>query len=162
MRVAVTLLAVLLVATGARAADPVYLDQLIESPLATLEAQFGPIKREGCFQIAPDRFLLLTMDKKNQKPSRVVLTSIEPCKRPVAGPNLDVRERNGVLLGETTVAVVEHLGRPDAAAAPDPSLKKLGDTEYFYICRFEEGCNRQTSVLMRGGQVTAISEWYSQ
>jgi hypothetical protein len=162
MRFAVSLLAVLLVATGARAADPVYLDQLIESPVATLEAQFGQMKREGCFQIAPDRFLLLTMDKKNQKPWRVVLSSVEPCKRSVAVSDIDVRERNGVALGDSTLNVVERLGRPDAAAAPDQSLKKLGETEYFYICRVEEGCSRHTSVLMRGGVVTAISEWYSE
>ncbi len=162
MRVAVPLLAVLLVATGARAADPVYLDQLIEMPAPALEAQFGQIKREGCFQVAPDRFLLVTMDKKNRKVWRVVVTSVEPCKRPIAGPGLDVQERNGVAIGDSTIAVVERLGRPDAAAAPDPALKKLGETEYFYICRYEDGCARHTSVLMRSGVVTAIAEWYSE
>jgi hypothetical protein len=162
MRVAVTLLAVLLAATGARAADPVYLDQLIETPAATLEAQFGRMKHDGCFQIAPERFLFITMDKKDRKPWRVIYSSIEPCKRPVAGPQLEIRERNGVSLGDTTVSVLERLGRPDAAAAPDQSMKKLGETEYFYICRVEEGCARHTSVLIHDGVVTAISEWYSE
>lgn len=164
MRYAVTLMALVFVAAGARAADPIYLDQLIETPVSNLEAQLGPIKREGCFQIGPERFLLMTVDRKNRdrKPWRVVLTSVEPCKKPVVAPELDIRERNGVALGDKTVAVVERIGRPDAAAPPDATMKKLGETEYFYICRVEEGCARHTSVLMRGGIVTAIAEWYSE
>jgi hypothetical protein len=162
MKLAIPLLLVLLAAAPLRAADPVYLDQLIETPAATLETQFGPMKREGCFAIAPDRFLLVTMDKKEHRPWRVVLSSIEPCKKPVAGPALDLRERNGVNIGDTSVSVVTLLGRPDAAAPPDASMKKLGESEYFYICRVSEGCARHTSVLIRDGIVTAISEWYSQ
>jgi hypothetical protein len=41
-------------------------------------------------------------------------------------------------------------------------MRKLGETEYFYICRVSEGCARHTSVLIRDGVVTAISEWYSE
>lgn len=164
MRFSISLLALLFVAGSVRAADPVYLDQLIETPLTTLEAQFGSIKREGCFQVGPDRFLLMTVDRKNRdhKPWRVVLSSIEPCKKPVLATETDVRERNGVNLGDKAVAVVERLGRPDASAPPDVTMKKLGETEYFYICRVEEGCARHTSVIMRGGVVTAIAEWYSE
>ncbi|HEX7830215.1 MAG TPA: hypothetical protein VF787_11195 [Thermoanaerobaculia bacterium] len=162
MKLAVTLLAALLVATGARAADPVYLDQLIETPVATLEAQFGQMKREGCFQTGPNQFLLMTIDKKDRKPWRVVISSIEPCKKPLPGPQIEIGHRSGIHLGDKTMAVVERLGRPDAAAAPDVALKKLGETEYFYICRVEAGCARHTSVLMREGVVTAIAEWYSE
>jgi hypothetical protein len=161
MRVTIAL-AVFLATAAARAQEPVYLDQLIETPLATLEAQFGALKREGCFRIAPDRYLLLTIDRKERKPSRVVLTSIPPCKRPVDGPALDVRERSGISLGDKTLDVISRLGRPDAAAAPDATLKKLGETEYFYICRVEEGCARHTSIIMSNGLVTAIAEWYSE
>lgn len=162
MRLAIAFLTMVFTAAAASAADPVYLDQVIEMPLATLEAQLGPIKREGCFQIGPDRFLLVTVNRKDGKPARVVLSSIEPCKKPVAAPPLDVRERNGVSLGDKTLDVVTRLGRPDAAAVPDPALRKLGETEYFYICRIEEGCARHTSVFMRDGLVTAIAEWYSE
>ena len=161
MRYAITFLAVLLTAAGARAADPVYLDELIETPMPALESQFGAMKREGCFQIAPDRFLLLEFDKKVHKPWRVVVSSIDPCKRVAAGPQIEVRERNGVQLGEATVNVIGHLGRPDASAPPDSILKKIGETEYLYICRAEQGCSRHTSVLIRDGVVTGIAVWYS-
>jgi hypothetical protein len=162
MKLAFAVLAAVLLAGSVRAADPVYLDQLIETPQATLEGQFGAIKKEGCYQLAPTRYLLISMAKKEAKPWRVVLTSIEPCKRPVPAPALDVRERNGIDLGDKSVTIVQRLGRPDAAASPDPALKKLGETEYFYICRVSEGCARHTSILITGGMVSAIAEWYSE
>jgi hypothetical protein len=164
MRFAVSLMTLLLVAAGARAADPVYLDQLIETPVANLESQLGPMKREGCFQIGAERYLLLTVDRKNRdrKPWRVVLSSLPPCKKPVSAMEMDVRARNGVAIGDATVEVIARVGRPDAAAPPDASMRTLGETEYFYICRVEEGCARHTSVIMRGGLVTAIAEWYSE
>jgi hypothetical protein len=54
------------------------------------------------------------------------------------------------------------MGRPDASAPPEVQLKKLGDTEYFFICRVSAGCARHTSVFLRDGLVTAIAEWYSE
>src|SRR5690349_24814550 len=106
MRVAVAFLALVLTTAVAQAADPIYLDQLIETPADTLEAQLGKMKREGCFQIGADRFLFITMDKKDRKPWRVVLSSIEPCKKPVQVAEMDVRERNGVNIGDTTPNVL--------------------------------------------------------
>jgi hypothetical protein len=157
----VTFLTLLFVAAGARAADPVYLDQLIETPLVTLQAQFPGLRKEGCYRIADGHFLLLTMDKKDGKPWRVALTAAEPCRKPEDGPLLDVQHRSGVKLGDTTLSVIERMGRPDASAAPEVALKKLGDIEYFYICRVTEGCARHTSVFIRSGIVSALSEWYS-
>jgi hypothetical protein len=162
MKLAFAVLSVVLFAGSVRAADPLYLDQLIESPQASLEARFGAMKKESCFQLAPDRYLLISMGKKEAKPWRVVLSSVEPCKKPVPAPNLEIRERNGIDLGDNTVTIVQRLGRPDAAAKPDPALKKLGETEYFYICRVSEGCARHTSILISGGTVSAIAEWYSE
>jgi hypothetical protein len=152
----------LFVAFGSRAADPVYLDQLMETPLATLQAQFPGLKREGCYRLADGHFLLIAMHKKDGKPWRIALASEAPCRKPDDAPAVDIAERKGIALGDSTVKVVEKLGRPDAAAAPEPSLRKLGDLEYFYVCRESAGCARHTSIFMRGGVVTGIAEWYSE
>jgi hypothetical protein len=162
MRVPIAVLALLFTA-GAVSADPVFIDQLMESQLATLQQQFPGLKKEGCYRVAADRYVLIDIDRKEGKPWRVALTNTAPCRRPddleIA---LDVRHRKGIELGHRTVDVLQHLGRPDASAAPEPSLKRLGDTEYFYICRVSEGCARHTSIFVREGLVSAIAEWYSQ
>lgn len=152
----------LFLAADLRAADPVYLDQLIELPLATLRQSFPTLKAEGCYQLPGARYLHITIDRKDQKPWRVTLSSDAPCKRPEPVGEFDVRARSGITLGDSTVAILEHLGRPDASAPPQSAQKRLGDTEYFYICRQSEGCARHTSVFVREGKVTAISEWYSE
>jgi hypothetical protein len=152
----------LLLAVTAVAADPVYIDQLMELPLSTLAQSFPGLKKEGCYRVGPDRFLLIDIEKKDQKPWRIVLTGSVPCRRPEEGAQMDVRQRRGVELGQRTTEVVEKMGRPDASAAPEAALRKLGDTEYFYICRLSDGCARHTSVFVRAGIVTAIGEWYSQ
>ncbi len=162
MRFAFAFVSLLLVAASSRAEDPLYLDQIMETPLSTLQTQFIGLRKEGCYRVAPGRYLLLTMDKKDGKPWRVALSSTEPCRKPEDGPFLDIRHRKGVELGDSTVAIVEKMGRPDAAAAPETALKRLGDMEYFYVCRVSEGCARHTSVFIRGGLVSAVAEWYSQ
>jgi hypothetical protein len=149
-------------ATTAGAADPVYLDQLIESPLATLQQQFPTLKTEGCYALSAERYLTISIDRKDKKPWRVTISSEPPCRKPEDGPAIDVRSRSGVNVGDTTVAVVERLGRPDASASPDQKQKMLGDVEYFFICRVSEGCARHTSIFVKSGMVTAISEWYSE
>jgi hypothetical protein len=162
MRLVFAFVSLLLVAVSSRAADPLYLDQLIEMPLATLQTQFPGLRKEGCYRIAEGRYLLLTMDKKDGKPWRVALSGSEPCRKPEDGPLLDVRQRKGVELGDSTVAVVEKMGRPDASAVPETALRRLGDVEYFYVCRVSEGCARHTSVFIKAGLVSALAEWYSQ
>ena len=153
----------LLVAGSALAADPVYLDALVESPLSTLQQQFPTLRKEGCYRIGADRYLWIEIDKKDQKPWRIVLSSVAPCRRPEDLPAaLDVRHRSEVVLGSKTLDVLAKLKRPDASAPPDGPLRKFGDTEYFFICRVSEGCARHTSVYMRDGLVTAIAEWYSE
>jgi hypothetical protein len=161
MRLALAVLALLFVAGGA-AGDPVYLDQLMETPLATLREQFPGLKKDGCYRVAADRYVMIDIDKKAGKPWRVALTNT-PCRKPEDVPvGIDVRHRKGVELGQKTVDVLGIMGRPDASAAPEPSLKRLGDTEYFFICRVTEGCARHTSVFVREGVVSAIAEWYSE
>jgi hypothetical protein len=161
MRLSFAVLA-LVFAAGA-AADPVYLDQLMETPLATLQQQFPGLKKEGCYRVAAERYLLIDIDRKDGKPWRVALTSAPPCRRPEdLAEALDVRHRKGVELGQRTIEVLQLMGRPDASAPPEPSLKRLGDTEYFYICQVSEGCARHTSVFVREGLVSAIAEWYSE
>ena len=161
MKLAYAILA-LLFGIGA-AADPVYLDELMEMPLAALQQQFPGLKRDGCYRVAADRYVLIDIDRKEGKPWRVALTNAVPCRRPEdLAAALDVRHRKGVELGHRTVEVLEIMGRPDASAAPEPSLKRLGDTEYFYICRASEGCARHTSVFVHDGLVSAIAEWYSE
>jgi hypothetical protein len=161
MRNAIAVLALLF--AGSVAAQPVYIDQLMETPAATLRQQFPGLKKEGCYRIAAERYVLIDIDKKDGKPWRVALTDTPPCKRPEdLAAAMDLRHRKGVELGQKTVDVLTNLGRPDAAAAPEPSLKKLGDTEYFFICRVSEGCARHTSVFVREGTVSAIAEWYSE
>lgn len=162
MKLVLAFVSLLLVAASSRAADPVYLDQLIESPLTTLQIQFPGLRKEGCYRVAPGRYLLLTMDKKDGRPWRVALSAEEPCRKPEDGPLLDVRHRKNVELGDSTIVVVEKMGRPDASAAPETALRRLGDTEYFYVCRVTDGCARHTSVFIRGGLVSAIAEWYSE
>jgi hypothetical protein len=162
MRTAIAF-AALLFAGSALAADPVYIDQLMEQPLSALQRQFPGLKKDGCYRIAADRYLFIEMEKKEQKPWRVVLTGTAPCRRPDdLAVAMDVRQRKGVELGERTSAILAKMGRPDAAAAPEAMLKKLGDTEYFYICRVSDQCARHTSVVVKEGVVTAIAEWYSQ
>jgi hypothetical protein len=160
MRVALAFL-MLLFAAASMAADPVYIDQLMETQQDQLAQTFANLKREGCYRIGENRYVMLSLDKKDRKPWRVVLASGDVCKR-AEDALVDVRHRKGVELGDGTLAVVEKLGRPDASAAPEDKLKKLGEIEYFYICRLEEGCARHTSVFIRDGLVTAISEWYSE
>lgn len=162
MRVAFAVLALLFVAGGA-AGDPVYLDQLMETPVEALREMFPGLKKEGCFRVAAERYVLIDINKKDGKPWRVALTDVAPCKRPEdLSAALDVRHRKGVMIGQKTTEVLAIMGRPDASAAPEPSLKRLGDMEYFYICRVSEGCARHTSIFVRNGLVSAIAEWYSE
>ncbi len=163
MKLAYAVVALLFAALGA-AGDPVYIDDLMETPLAALQEQFPGLKSEGCYRVAADRYLLIDIQKRDGKPWRVALAGTPPCRRPEDLPAaLDVRHRTGVELGQRTVEVLQIMGRrPDASAAPEPSLKRLGDTEYFYICVVSEGCARHTSVFVRDGLVSAISEWYSE
>lgn len=162
MRVSTAVLAFLLFATSLGAADPTYLDTMVETPLATLQTQFPNLKKEGCYKLAENRYLLISIDKKDQKPWRVALTMKEPCRRPVDIPFIDVQARIGINLGDSPADLVRIFGSPDAASRADASMKKLGDMEYFFLCRVEEGCARHTSVFITDGQVTAISEWYSE
>lgn len=161
MRLGLTVL-LLFAAAGSHAADVTYLDQLIETPLATLQASFPGLRREGCYRLADGRFLQITMDRKDGKPWRVTLAATAPCRRADDGPAADIQHRSGVLLGDSTASVLQKLGRPDASAAPEPAQRRLGETEYFYICRVSEGCARHTSVFIKEGVVTAVSEWYSE
>ena len=161
MRLPLVVLALLF--TIGAAADPVYIDQLMESPLAALQQQFPGLKKEGCYRVAAERYVLIVIDRKEGKPWRVAMTNTPPCRRPEdLSTALDVRHRKGLDLGQRTVEVLQIMGRPDASAPPEPSLKRLGDTEYFYICRLSEGCARHTSVFVREGLVSAIAEWYSE
>jgi hypothetical protein len=162
MRLALTFVTLLLVAVSSRAADTVYLDELIESPLSALQARFPELRKEGCYRVGENRYLLITMDKKSDKPWRVTLASAAPCRKPIDSVELEVRHRGGVELGHSTLEVVTNLGRPDASADPDKALQRLGEIEYFYICRVSEGCARHSSVFIRDGVVSAISEWYSE
>lgn len=153
----------LLVAGSAAAADPLYLDEMVEAPLSTLQRQFPTLRKEGCYRIAAERYLLIEIDRKDQKPWRVVLSSVAPCRRPEDVPvALDVRHRKEIAIGARTLEVLEKMKRPDASAPPDGQSRRFGDTEYFYICRVSEGCARHTSVFMRDGVVSAIAEWYSE
>lgn len=162
MRLGFAVTSLLFAAVSIQAADPIYLDQIIEMPLTTLQQQFPNLKTEGCYAIDAQRFLQITIHKKDQKPWRVTLASEAPCRRPEALTGLDVRTRSGVDLGDTTVSVVARLGRPDASAPPNTDQRRLGEVEYFYICRVSEGCARHTSVFVKGGSVSAVSEWYSE
>ncbi|HYK05628.1 MAG TPA: hypothetical protein VE974_28020 [Thermoanaerobaculia bacterium] len=153
----------LFVSVSSRAADPVYLDQLMETPLPALQAQFPNLKRDGCYRVADGRYLLIAIDKKDGKPSRIAYTSEVPCKRPIDTTEaIDVRMRKGVELGDSPMAVREKMGQPDASTTPEPALKRLGDVEYFFVCRVSEMCARHTSVFLKNGTVTAMAEWYSE
>ena len=160
MRLVLAFVSLLLVAVSSHAADPVYLDQLMEMPQTTLESYFGEVRKENCYRLGEDRFLLVSMDRKEAKPWRVAYTSV-PCRGREVSP-MDIRQRKGVELGDSSVKIVEKMGRPDAAAEPEPQLRKLGETEYFYVCRVSEGCARHSSVFIRDGVVTGLAEWYSQ
>jgi len=152
----------LLIAFGANAADPIYLDELMETPLAKLQATFPQLTKEGCYRVAENRYVLITIEKKDQKPWRVVLASEPPCRRFETGPAIDVRERAGVELGESQIEVVKKMGSPEMSAQADKDNKRFGDWEFFYICKVSADCARHTSIYIRNGNVTAIAEWYSQ
>jgi hypothetical protein len=157
-----TVLSLFFVAASSQAADPVYLDELMETPLAKLQTIFPDLRKDGCYQIAEDRFVLVEIDKKDAKPWRVVLASAPPCKRAEPGPAIDVRERAGVELGQTQVSVVQRMGHPTIAQDAEREMKRFGNAEYFYMCRVSPECARHTSVFLRDGIVSAIAEWYSQ
>jgi|SRR6185436_17831500 len=162
MKTILRLLPLLLIAVAASAQDPVYLDELAETPLERLQTTFPDLKKEGCYRIADDRYVLITIDKKDQKPWRVVLASTPPCRRADPGPVIDVRARAGVELGQSQLAVIQRLGRPETAAPAETSMRRFGEMEFFYICRVSEGCARHTSVFLKHGVVSAIAEWYSE
>jgi hypothetical protein len=164
MRLAFAVASLLLVAAaaGAQTAAPVHIDELVEMPLASLQRWFPQLKSEGCYQLAAGQFLQISIDRKDQKPWRVTLSAEAPCRKPETATALEVRARSGVRLGDSTRDIVQRLGRPDTSMAPDAKQKKLGATEYFYICRVSDGCARHTSVFVTDGVVTAISEWYSE
>jgi len=162
MRVALSVLSLLFVAVSSRAADPVYLDELMETPVAKLQTIFADLRKDGCYRIAPDRYIRVTIDKKDQKPWRVVLASAPPCRRAETGPAIDIRSRAGVELGQSQMAVIERIGRPETAAPAESDMRRFGDMEFFYVCRVSEGCARHTSVYFKDGVVSAISEWYSE
>lgn len=162
MRLGIAVAGLLAVATNLQAADPIYIDQLMETPLSRLQQTWPNLKSDGCWQLVNGQYLHITIDKKDEKPWRVTLAADPPCRRAERTGDFDIQSRSGIKLGDTTLAIVERLGRPDASAAPDAAQKRLGETEYFYICRLTEGCARHSSVFVRDGRVTAISEWYSE
>jgi hypothetical protein len=163
MRRTLAVLSLLFAAVSSRGQTPVYIDQLIETPLATLQTQFPDLKKEGCYRIGDGRFLLISIEaKKEHKPWRIAVTAIEPCRHATDVTAMDVEERAGVQLGDSEIEVVRRMGRPDASAPPEQPLKKLGDLELFFICRVSDGCARHTSVFLRSGVVTAVAEWYSE
>ena len=159
---AIVLAAFMSVAAHAQDEAPLYLDQMMEMPVATLQTSFNGVGSENCFQIGEGRYMLIDIQRNDQKPWRVALSSVEPCRRPRNIPPVHVFERQGVRLGYSTIEVVEVLGRPDASAEPETDLRRLGEIEYFYMCRVSEGCARHKSIFMRDGVVTAIAEWYSE
>ena len=114
MRLVIAFVSLLLVTVSSRAADPLYLDEIIEMPLATLQAQFPGLRKEGCYRVGTGRFLFVTMDKKDGKPWRVALSAEMPCRKAEDGPLLDVRQRKGVELGDSTVSIVSRRCRPGA------------------------------------------------
>ena len=163
MRLASAVTSLLLAAAvNAQTAAPVYLDELAESPLASLQQTFPQLKTEGCYRLASGTFLTISIDKKDRKPWRVIMSSAEPCRRPDGGPELDLRTRSGIQLGDTTADILQRLGRPDTSMEPEGPQRRLGTTEYFYVCRVSEGCARHTSVFVTNGVVSAVSEWYSE
>lgn len=162
MRVAKCVLSLLFIAAAGSAADPVYLDELMEMPVARLQTTFRDLKKEGCYRIAENRYVLVQIDKKDLKPWRVVIATEAPCRRAETGPVMDLRERTGVDLGQTQVDVVKQMKRPETAQPTDSSLRRFGDMEWFYICRVSESCARHTSVFFKDGLVSAIAEWYSE
>ena len=160
MRLTPALVSLVLFATAGQAA-PVYIDQLMETPLATLQTQFSGLRKEGCYRLVDGRHLMISMNMKERKPWRVALATDAPCRKPQAGPEMDVQHRSGVLLGDKMLSVVEKLGRPDTSTEPEAAMERLGENEYFYMCRVSEGCARHTSIFIRDGAVSAISDWYS-
>ena len=162
MRHAAAVLALMMIVSGSIAADPVYIDQLMETPVETLQTHFAGLKRNGCYKLQDGRFVLVNVDRKTGKPWRIALSAGEPCRSAdeVRTP-MDLQHRKGLLLGEGTAAILEKLGRPDAMTETEPKLEMLGEMEYFFICRVDQDCARHTSVFTRDGMVTAIAEWYS-
>lgn len=162
MRDAAAVLALTFAISGSIAADPVYIDQLMETPVEALQTHFAGLRKDGCYKLPDGYFVLVNIDRKAGKPSRVALAATEPCRRPqdVRTP-MDLRHRKGVAIGDGTGAILEKMGPPDAMSDAEPKLRQLGETEYFYICRVDQDCARHTSIFTRDGLVTAIAEWYS-
>jgi hypothetical protein len=163
MRFGPVVLALLMTASARLHADAVFIDELMQTPLDVLQTHFEGLKRDGCYRLPDGRYVLLNVDRKTKKPQRVVISASEPCKRPAdARTPIELRHRGGIAIGDTTLVVLEKMGRPDASAAPGSDFRQLGDLEYFYVCRAEAECLKHTSVFVREGVVTAISEWYSE
>ena len=162
MRIGPVVLALLMLVSARAYADAVYIDELMQTPLDVLQTHFEGLKKDGCYRLADGRYVLLNVDRRSKKPQRVVISASEPCKRPAAARTpMDLRHRGGIEIGDSTLVVLEKMGRPDASAAPEAAFRGLGDLEYFYVCRAEAECVKNTSVFVRQGSVSAISEWYS-
>lgn len=163
MRLAPAVLALTLAVSGSIAADPIYIDQLMETPLDALQTHFAGLKRDGCYTLPDGRFVLVNVNRGEQKAWRIAITADAPCRRPAAVRTpMDLQQRKGVAIGDSAADVVAKLGRPDAATDTDSKLRKFGDSEYFYVCRVDQECARHTSIFMRDGLVSAIAEWYSE
>ena len=63
-------------------------------------------------------------------------------------------------LGYTALAITDECSLAGVVRA-HTALKKLGDLEYFYVCRVSDQCARHNSVFIKNGVVTALAEWYS-
>lgn len=162
MRIAPAVLALTIAVGGSTAADPIYIDQLMDTPLSALQTHFPGLKRDGCYSLADGRFVLVNVHRREEKPWRVAITAEAPCRRPAAVRTpMDLQQREGVAIGDTTAEVIGRLGSPEAATQTDSNLRNLGDSEYLYICRTSQ-CVRHTSIFMRDGAVSAIAEWYSE
>lgn len=151
---------------------PRHLDDLLDTPVQTVERRYGPGSYFRCYELPGSRFLTLGVD--DEDPSRfwsIELADSSGCETAMP-PNIEVPTtfKIGVNLGDSVEKVLAVLGQPDSilTKAPDGSsaetlarFTQLGGTEYVFDCKKPPTCSWVTSVFARGGKVSAISIWYT-
>lgn len=166
------LLACCILLAACASSPPRVLDDLLDSPVASVEQRYGPGSYLRCYQLGDSRFVNLDVDEGD--PGHfwsVELADVSDCETTMApNPGMPSTFNVGVDLGDPVEKALTVLGHPDEVLteAPEGSsdaaiarFKRRGGTEYIFRCKTPATCGTVTSIFARNGKVSAISIWYA-
>ena len=153
-------------------APPRAMDDLLDTPVASVERRFGPGSYARCYQISDGRFVNLGVD--DEDPTRfwsVELADVSDCTTTMP-PLIEMPSKFniGVDLGDPIEKALSVLGQPDSVLKQPPEgssdeivlrFQRRGGIEYMYRCKAPPDCGSVTSIFARNGKVSAISISYS-